>query len=151
MAVETKRPGSRRPVSAKGAVPMADSTAGLLLQEVRASIERMPARGERLARHLRRRTQAWVAWIRRQAASAISLAEATGLSADFRQRGARVMSDLDARRVQILARFERQATGLVEPVLRRLPVARRDEIADLQQRLAALERRLDALARERAA
>jgi len=30
-------------------------------------------------------------------------------------------------------------------------VARRDEIAALQQRLAGLERRLDALARERAA
>jgi len=130
---------------------MADSTAGLLLQEVRATIERMPARGERLARHLRRRTQAWVAWIRRQAASALSLAEATRFSADFRERGARVMNELDARRVQILARLQRQATGVVEPVLRRLPVARRDELADLQQQLAGLERRLEALARERAA
>src|SRR5713226_4142732 len=106
MAVKTKRPGSRRPGSAKGAAPMADSTAGLLLQEVRASIERMPARGERLARHLRRSAQVWVAWIRRQAAAALSLAEATGLSADLRQRGARVMNELDARRVQMLARLE---------------------------------------------
>src|SRR5437870_11039129 len=48
MAAKAKRARSRRPVSAKGAVPMADSTAGLLFQEVRASIERMPARGERL-------------------------------------------------------------------------------------------------------
>ena len=61
------------------------------------------------------------------------------------------MNELDARRVQILARLERQATGVVEPVLRRLPVARPDEIADLQQRLAGLERRLEALAQERAA
>jgi polyhydroxyalkanoate synthesis regulator phasin len=130
---------------------MADSTTGLLLQELRASIECMPARGERLARHLRRRAQAWGAWIRRQAVSALSLAEATGFSADIRQRGARVMNELDARRVHILERLERQATALVEPVLRLLPVARRDEIADLQQRLGGLERRLDALARERAA
>ena len=130
---------------------MADSTGGLLLKELRASIERMPARGERLARHLRRRAQVWVAWIRRQTASALTLGEATGFSADFRQRGARVLGDLDARRVQILARLERQTTGLLEPVFRRLPVARRDEIADLQQRLAGVERRLDALARERAA
>jgi polyhydroxyalkanoate synthesis regulator phasin len=130
---------------------MADSTAGLLLQELRAAIERMPARRKRLARHLGRRTQAWVAWIRRQAASALSLAEATGFSAGLRQRGTRVMNELEARRRQILARLERQATGVVEPVLRRLPLARRNEIADLQQRLAELERRLDALARERAA
>ena len=130
---------------------MADSRAGVLLQEVRASIERMPAMGERLARHLRRPAQIWIAWIRQQVASALSVAEATGFSADLRQRGARVMNELDARRVQILAKLERQATGVVEPVLRRLPVARRDEIADLQQRLAGVERRLDALARERAA
>jgi len=151
LAAKRKRPGSRRPVSTKGAVPMADSTGGLLLKELRGSIERLPATGERLARHLRRSAQLWVAWIRRQAASALSLAEATGFSADLRQRGARVMNELDARRVQILARLERQATGAVEPVLRRLPVARRDEIAALQQRLAGLERRLDTLARERAA
>ena len=130
---------------------MAESIVRVAFEELRTRAQRFQAEGERLVRRPRRSAQVWVAWIRRQATSALSLAEATRFSADLRQRGARVISEVDARRVQILVRLERQATGLVEPVLRRLPVARRDELADLQQRLAGVERRLDALARERAA
>jgi polyhydroxyalkanoate synthesis regulator phasin len=151
MAGKTKTPGSRRAAAAKGAVSMADATAGLLLREFRASIARMPATGKRLARNLWRTAQTWVGWIREQADSALSLAEATRFSTNLRQRGEWVLGDLDVRRVQILARLERQATGLVEVVLKRLPVARRDEIAGLQQRLTGLERRLAALDRGRAA
>jgi len=130
---------------------MTDATAGLFLREIWASVEGLPATGERLARDVRRRTRIWVARVRREAGSALSLAAATRFSVGLRQRGAWVTSELAARRGQILAHLERQAMGAVEPVLRRLPVARRDEITDLQERLAGLERRLDALARERAA
>jgi len=130
---------------------MTDSTAGLFLREILASVEGLPATGERLARDVRRRTRIWVARIRREVGSARSLVGATRFSVDLRQRSAWVMSELAARRGRILAHLERQVMGAVEPVLRRLPVARRDEITDLQGRLAGLERRLDALARERAA
>src|SRR5713226_6878723 len=122
-----RRPKRDAPV--KEELRMAESIVRVAFEELRTLAQRFQAESERLVRRRRRSAQVWVAWIRRQAASARSLAEATRFPADLRQRGARVMSELDARRVQILARLERQATGLVEPVLRRLPVARRDEIA----------------------
>src|SRR5713101_7551860 len=110
MAVKTKRPGSRRPGSAKGAVPMADSTAGLLLQQVRESIEGVSATGERLASALRGAAQAGIVRSGRQGVATLSAVEAR-LPAALRQRGEQALGDLAAGRTRILTAFAAQATG----------------------------------------
>src|SRR2546426_1347017 len=148
MAAQTKRPGARRPGSTKGAVPMADSTAGLLLQEVRASIERIPATGEQLASRLRRDAEAWIVWSRRQAASALSVVEAR-FPAGLRQRGERVLGDLAAGRARLRTALEAQAMGLLARVLEPLNLVSRQDALALGGRLAEAERRLDTFTKER--
>ncbi len=59
--------------------------------------------------------------------------------------------ELEARRTRILATLEEQATRVVESVVGRLNVASRDDLAALRTRVADLERRVDALAKEKAA
>ena len=68
------------------------------------------------------------------------------VQADIRQRAERALRDLDGRRAQLLATLEKQAGGLVETLIKRLNVASQEEIADIEKRLAGVERRVGAIA-----
>src|SRR5881397_2958833 len=124
---------------------MADSPSRLSLPDVRAAVKRVRTEGERLLSHLRRDTEALVARSRRQAVSDL-LGTTRRLQADFRQRTERALRDLDGRRVQIVATVEKQLGSLAETLTGRLKVASREEVGDLQKRLAGLEQRVGAFA-----
>ena len=79
------------------------------------------------------------------------LSDARKLQVDLRKRAEKAMRDLEARRTRILATLEEQATRVVESVVKTLNVASADDLADLRKRLGDVERRLEALAKEKAA
>jgi polyhydroxyalkanoate synthesis regulator phasin len=72
------------------------------------------------------------------------------MQADLRQGAVQALHDLDARRTQIVTSLEEQATRLLGGVLASLHVGERSELAELSERLTALERRVEALARANA-
>jgi hypothetical protein len=86
-------------------------------------------------------------------ANGLSLAEVRAsvsrVQANLWQSAAQLL-DLDARRAWVLTSLEEQATRLVGGVLRSLNVASCNDAAALSERIAALERRIDALARANA-
>jgi len=77
--------------------------------------------------------------------------DARRLQADLRKRAERAIEELDAQRTRILATLEERVTGVVETVVKTLNVATHRELENLRKRVADLERRLDALSKERAA
>ena len=124
---------------------MADSSSRLSLRSAQAAVKRLRAEGERHLSRLRRDTDALFARSRRQAVAEL-LGTTQRQQADFRHRAERALRDLDARRTQILATVEKQVGSLTETLIRRLHVASREEVGDLQKRLAGLEQRVGALA-----
>jgi len=129
---------------------MKDPAAGLALKEMRASIDWMQSAGEHLIGRLWGNASALAARSRPQAVSRL-LADARRVPADLRQRAEGALHDLEARRTRILGSLEEQATRLVGTMVKRLSIVSRDEVAELHERTAELERRLDAVARESAA
>src|SRR6266478_1726914 len=106
---------------------MAESKARITLKDVRASVKRMQTEGEKLVSDARR------------------------LQADLRKRAERAIEELDAQRTRILATLEERVTSVVETMVKTLNVATHRELENLRKRVADLERRLDALSKERAA
>ena len=123
---------------------MGDSAIGLAVEELRASVQRLQDEGARRVRRIRRSAQAQLA--RRRGQVLGLLAAARQVPAELSQRANQVIRALDARRATLLGILEQSASGLLQSVVQRLPVASRGEIADLQQRIAALEGRVAALA-----
>jgi polyhydroxyalkanoate synthesis regulator phasin len=79
------------------------------------------------------------------------LNDARRLQTDLRKRAEKAIQDLEKRRARVLATFEEQATRVVESVVKRLNVATHAEIVELRGRIADLERRIESVAKERAA
>jgi polyhydroxyalkanoate synthesis regulator phasin len=79
------------------------------------------------------------------------LSDARKLQVDLRKRAEKAIRDIEARRTRILTTLEEQATRIVESVVKTLNVASADDLAELKKRMGDLERRLDALAKEKAA
>jgi len=124
---------------------MADNASRLSLTTVRAAVDHVQTEGERLLTRLRRDTEALLARRRRQVVAEV-LGTTRRVEADIRQRAERALRDLDGRRAQLLATLEKQAGGLVETLIKRLNVASQEEIADIEKRLAGVERRVGAIA-----
>ncbi len=70
-------------------------------------------------------------------------ADARILPEDVAGRATRALHELEARRAQLLAALDAQATSLVETVVRRLDVVSRQEVTELRRRVEALERRVE--------
>jgi polyhydroxyalkanoate synthesis regulator phasin len=79
------------------------------------------------------------------------LSDARKFQADLRKRAEKAIDELETRRTRILATLEERVTSVVEVVVKSLSVVTQNEFADLRKRVADLERRLDALSKERAA
>jgi polyhydroxyalkanoate synthesis regulator phasin len=129
---------------------MAESKARLSLKDVRASVKRMQTEGERLVTRLRRDARAFATRSRRETVSNL-LSDARKLQVDLRKRAERAIEELEATRTRILATLEDRVSTVVEAFVKTLNVATRRELADLRKRVAEIERRLDALSKERAA
>src|SRR5882724_11825809 len=115
---------------------MAESKARITLKDVRASVKRMQTEGEKLVTRLRRDARAFATRSRRETVSSL-VSDARRLQADLRKRAERAI--------------EERVTGVVETVVKTLNVATHRELENLRKRVADLERRLDALSKERAA
>ncbi len=129
---------------------MAESKARITLKDVRASVKRMQTEGEKLVTRLRRDARAFATRSRRETVSSL-LSDARRLQADLRKRAERAIEELDAQRARFLTTLEGRVTGVVETVVKTLNVATHRELENLRKRVADLERRLDALSKERAA
>src|SRR5207247_10908686 len=129
---------------------MAESKARLSLKDVRASVKRMQTEGERLVTRLRRDARAFATRSRRETVSNL-LSDARRLQVDLRKRAEKAIEELEATRTRILATLEDRVSTVVETFVKTLNVATHRELADLRKRVAEIERRLDALSKERAA
>ena len=129
---------------------MAESKARLSLKDVRASVKRMQTEGERLVTRLRRDARAFATRSRRETVSNL-LSDARRLQVDLRKRAEKAIGELEATRTRILATLEDRVSTVVETFVKTLNVATHRELADLRKRVAEIERRLDALSKERAA
>ena len=129
---------------------MASNKAGLSLRQVRASMKRMQSEGERLVTRIRRDARAIAVGSRTEAMTGI-LSDARRLQADLRKRAERAIEDLEARRTRLIASFEEQSGRIIEAVLKRLNLATKEDVQEMSRRLAAVERRLDMLLKEKAA
>ena len=126
---------------------MAEARAPLTFKDVRASVRRMQSEGEKLIGRLRRDARTLSTRSRRDLTTLVG--DARKLQNDLRKRAEKAIHELEARRTRILATLEEQATRVVESVVGRLNVASRDDLAALRTRVVELERRVDALAKEK--
>jgi hypothetical protein len=125
---------------------MADTiTTRLSLDEVRASVRRIRDQGEKLVDRIRTDAKDLIA----NAPKVVSIDEARKRLEEARQRAedaVKVVRDLRARRDEIV-------TGLVSRVVELIGLAKAEQVASLETRLAQLEERLNTVAKraERAA
>jgi polyhydroxyalkanoate synthesis regulator phasin len=129
---------------------MAEAKARLSFKDVRASVRRMQNEGEKLVARLRREARVLSTRSRRDTVNGL-LTDARKLQVDLRKRAEKAIRDIEARRTRILATLEEQVTRVVESVVKTLNVASADDLAEIKKRIGDLERRLDALAKEKAA
>lgn len=123
---------------------MADTiTDKLTLDEVRASVRRIRDQGEKLVDRIRSDAKDLIA----AAPKVVSIDEARKRLDDARKRAeeaVRVVRDLRARRAEIVG-------DLVTRAIELLGLAKAEQVATLEARLAELERRLEAVAKREAA
>jgi len=119
---------------------MAEARARLIsLKDVRASVKRMQAEGERIVDRIRH--------------DARSLVERNGMPAmdsvlalaDVRKQAERAMHQLDKRRQELLANVEKRLKRVAETIVKGLNAATQAEMNDLSRRVAQLERRVDTI------
>ena len=128
---------------------MAEARAQISFKDVRASVKRMQNEGEKLVTRLRRDARALTSRSRKDVNTL--LGDVRRLQTDLRKRATAAIEELETRRARIVSTLEEQVTRIVERVAGGLNVASKDDVAELRKRMAELERRLDALAKERAA
>src|SRR2546421_12366779 len=122
----------------------------LSLGDVRASVRRLRRRGKRLVGQLRHDARQLVERSGRPVVDRIlSLVDVGKLRADIHDRAERAVKELDARRTRLMASLHVQLERLSDPVVKELRAAAR-EVAYLKDRIAHVERRLEALTRETA-
>ena len=114
-------------------------TSRISLDEVRASVERIRDRGEKLVGRIRTDAKDLLA----NAPNVVSLDEARKRLDDARKRAedaVKAVQDLGNRRGQIV-------TELIERAIKALGLAKADQLATLETRLANLERRVEVVAK----
>ena len=79
------------------------------------------------------------------------LSQAQKLRNDIQKRAERALKDLEDRTQKLISAIEKQAEKGVEPILRSLNLASRDEVEKLKKRLNHIEKRLEEIAASKAA
>ena len=124
---------------------MADTVAGISIQDVRASVRRMQDEGERLVGRLRKVARAIVT---RPRVSEV-VADVRKLRTNARERAEQVLQQV--RNSTSAATLREQASRLVESVIARLGLATKEDLQEINKRLVAIEQRLSELANNKAA
>jgi hypothetical protein len=104
----------------------------LTLDEVRASVRRMQAEGERL-----------VGRIREDARTLVERPNVRRLREDVRQRAEQALKELRERRSRLAGAGEEVLRRAAALVVRALQVPTAEQLAEVNRRLAEIERRLD--------
>src|SRR5579871_1542070 len=104
----------------------------LSLDEVRASVRRMQAEGERL-----------VGRIRRDARTLVEQPNVRRLRQDVRQRAEQALKDLRRQRTRLADAAEQAFNRAAALVVRALRVPTAEQLAEVNRRLANIERRLE--------
>jgi replicative DNA helicase len=104
----------------------------LTLDEVRASVRRMQAEGERL-----------VGRIREDARTLVERPNVRRLREDVRQRAEQALKELREQRSRLAGAAEQALSRAAALVVRALRVPTVEQLAEVNRRLAEIERRLD--------
>ena len=133
---------------------MAQTTASRLplFEDVRQSVKRMQAEGERLVGRLRHDARTFFVAQRNGRPTVTStLTDVSKLRADVRQRAERALKEIGSRRERVVATVEEQLSRLTELTVKRLRLATHEEIEGAVKRIADLERRIETLAKQQKA
>src|SRR5438093_10220258 len=129
---------------------MEETQARLLsLDDVRASVRRLRRRGKRLVGQLRHDARHLVERGGRPVVDQVlALVDVGKLRVDVQERAERAVKELDGRRARVVAALQGQLERLTEPVVKELRAASR-QVEELKRRVAQVERRLGALAKDK--
>jgi polyhydroxyalkanoate synthesis regulator phasin len=127
---------------------MAEARSRLAISEMRASVKRMQTEGEKLVARIRRDAKTFASRSRRENLDGL-VKDARRVQTDVRKRVEAALKEIDDQRTRIVASLEEQAGKLIETVVGRLNLAKQDEVNDLRDRIAELERRVTALGKSK--
>lgn len=113
----------------------------LTLDEVRASVKRVQAEGEKFVGQLREDARALI--------DRASRPDLAAIRSQLQERAEDVLKQIQSRRTQLTGRVEELLTRLTEIVVGALKVVRQEQLDELTRRLARLERKLDELGKEK--
>jgi poly(hydroxyalkanoate) granule-associated protein len=120
------------------------------LHAVQTTFNRVQKEGERVVGRLRKDAGDLLGKDRKKAVQEL-LSQAQKLRNDIQKRAERALKDLEERTQQLISAIEKQAGKGVEPILRSLNLASRDEVDKLKKRLNQIEKRLEEVAASKAA
>ena len=113
----------------------------LTLDEVRASVKRVQAEGEKFVGQLREDARALI--------DRASRPDLAAIRSQLQDRAEDVLKQIQARRTQLTGRVEELLTRLTEIVVGALKVVRQEQLDELVRRLTRLERKLEELGKEK--
>jgi hypothetical protein len=120
-----------------------------LFEDVRQSVKRMQAEGERLVGRIRHDARTFFTAQRNGRGPVTSaLTDVSKLRADVRRRAERALKEIGSRRERVLATVEEQLARLTELTVKRLRLATHEELEGAVKRISDLERRLETLAKQ---
>jgi hypothetical protein len=133
---------------------MAQTTASRLplFEDVRQSVKRMQAEGERLVGRLRHDARNLFVGERNGRATVTSaLTDVRKLRADVRKRAEQALKEIGSRRERVVATVEDQLARLTELTVKRLRLATHEELEGAVKRISDLERRIETLVKQQKA
>ncbi len=113
----------------------------LTLDEVRASVKRVQAEGEKFVGQLREDARALI--------DRASRPDLAAIRSQLQDRAEDVLKQIQARRTQLTGRVEELLTRLTEIVVGALKVVRQEQLDELVRRLTRLERKLEELGKDK--
>ena len=130
---------------------MAEARARLFsLDDVRASVKRMQAEGERLVGRLRRDARQFVTRDGRRAVDGVlALTNVRKLQADVRKRAEQAVRTLEHRRSRVVNDLQHRFTRLAHGLARQIGAATVADLEDIKRRLSQIERRLESISKEK--
>jgi len=115
------------------------------LQQVQTTLKRVQTEGERVVDRLRKDATDLLSKDRKRAVQDL-LSQAQKLRSDLQKRAERAVRDIEERGQKIVTALEKQADKSIEPIVRRLNMATREELDKLKKKVALIEKRLEEIA-----
>ena len=132
---------------------MAQTTAARLplFEDVRQSVKRMQAEGERLVGRIRHDARSLFGERNGKGTVTSALTDVRKLRVDVQARAQQALKEIGSRRERVVATVEEQLARLTELTVKRLRLATHEELQTAVKRIADLERRIESLAKQQKA